>query len=143
MCGIVGVCNLDSEPVAEPLLRRMTEALRHRGPDGEGYFFDGGVAFGHRRLSIIDLSSAGNQPMANETGSIVVTYNGEIYNFRELRRELESFGHQFRSHTDTEVVVHGFEQWGEQCLERFNGMFAFAVFDRTRRRLFVARDRYG
>lgn len=143
MCGIVGVCNLDGKPVATSLIKRMTDIIAHRGPDGEGHYTDGPVALGHRRLAIIDLSPAGHQPMGNETGDVVITYNGEIYNFQKLRVELESAGHQFHSHTDTEVVVHAYEEWGERCVDRFNGMFAFAIYDRRRRRLFVARDRYG
>src|SRR3990167_4431741 len=143
MCGIVGVCNLNGEPVAECLLRRMTNAIAHRGPDGEGHYTDGQVGLGHRRLAIIDLTTAAHQPMANETGKVLLTYNGEIYNFQKLRVELEALGHRFHSSTDSEVVVHGWEEWGEECLLRFNGMFAFAIWDRTQRRLFLARDRYG
>jgi asparagine synthase (glutamine-hydrolysing) len=143
MCGIVGICNVDAAPVCETTLRRMVDILQHRGPDGQGCFIDGCIGFGHRRLSIIDLTAAGSQPIANEDDNVVAIYNGEIYNFRELRRELEARGHDFRSRTDSEVVVHAFEQWGEKCLDRFNGMFAFAIYDRRERRLFLARDRYG
>lgn len=143
MCGIVGVCNLNGEPVPASLLKRMTDLLAYRGPDGEGQYTDGSVGLGHRRLAILDLSPAGQQPMANETGEVVITYNGEVYNFRELRRELEATGHRFRSRTDSEVVLHAYEQWGTACVNRFNGMFAFAIWDRRRRRLFLARDRYG
>ncbi|MGQ9581650.1 MAG: asparagine synthase (glutamine-hydrolyzing) [Armatimonadota bacterium] len=143
MCGIVGVCNLNGEPVPAGLLKRMTDIIAHRGPDGEGYYTDGPVGLGHRRLAIIDLSPAGQQPMANETGDVIITYNGEIYNFQKLRVELEALGHHFHSRTDTEVVVHAYEEWGDECLDCFNGMFAFAIWDRPRRRLFLARDRYG
>lgn len=143
MCGIVGVCNPRGEPVAAPLIQRMTRALAHRGPDGEGHYTDGAVALGHRRLAIIDLSPAGQQPMANEDGSVVISYNGEIYNFQRLRVELEAQGHRFHSRTDTEVVVHAYEAWGDECVQRLNGMFAFAIWDRPRRRVFLARDRYG
>ena len=143
MCGIVGVCNLRGEPVPTGLLKRMTDIISHRGPDGEGHYTDGPVGLGHRRLAIIDLSPAGNQPMANETGSVIITYNGEIYNFQKLRVELEALGHRFHSKTDTEVVVHAYEEWGEECLDHFNGMFAFAILDRFRKRLFLARDHYG
>jgi len=143
MCGIVGVCHRNGEPVSSVLLKRMTDTIAHRGPDGEGYYIDGSVGLGHRRLAIIDLSPAGHQPMANETGDVVITCNGEIYNFQKLRVELEALGHRFHSRTDTEVVVHAYEEWGEECVDLFNGMFAFAVWDRPRRRLWLARDRYG
>lgn len=143
MCGIAGVFNVSGEPVSEAVVRRMTDAIAHRGPDGEGVWCDSGVALGNRRLAIIDLSHAGNQPLANEDGSVVVTYNGEIYNFRTLRTELESAGHRFTSGADTEVIVHAYEEWGDACLERLHGMFAFALWDGPRRRLFVARDRFG
>jgi asparagine synthase (glutamine-hydrolysing) len=143
MCGIAGVCNLNGEPVSSGLLQRMTDIIAHRGPDGEGHYTDGPVGLGHRRLAIIDLSPAGHQPMASVSGDVVITYNGEIYNFQKLRVELEALGYQFHSRTDTEVVIHAYEQWGEECLTRFNGMFAFALWDRARRRLFLARDRFG
>lgn len=143
MCGIVGVCNLNNEPVPAVLLTRMTDIIAHRGPDGQGHYFDGPVGLGHRRLAIIDLSPSGHQPMANETGEIVITYNGEIYNFPKLRVELEARGHQFHSRSDTEVIIHAYEEWGEGCVEQFDGMFAFAIWDSPRRRLFVSRDRYG
>jgi asparagine synthase (glutamine-hydrolysing) len=143
MCGIAGVCNTNGEAVPSGLLKRMTDVIAHRGPDSEGHYTDGPVGLGHRRLAIIDLSPAGRQPMANETGDAVVTFNGEIYNFQKLRVELEALGHQFHSRTDTEVILHGYEQWGEACVEHFNGMFAFGLWDRRRQRLFLARDRYG
>lgn len=143
MCGIAGIFNLRGEPVPAGLLRRMTDSMAHRGPDGEGHYVDGPIGLGHRRLAIIDLSPAGHQPMANEAGDTVITYNGEIYNFQKLRIELEACGHRFHSRTDTEVVVHAYEQWGEQCLERFDGMFAFAIWSQRRQQLFLARDRFG
>jgi asparagine synthase (glutamine-hydrolysing) len=143
MCGIAGICHVDGEPVALPSLQRMTDLLSHRGPDGEGHYADGPVGLGHRRLAIIDLSSAGHQPMANETGDVVITYNGEIFNFQTLRVELESLGHRFHSRTDSEVAVHAYEAWGPASVERLNGMFAFAIWDARRRRLFLARDRVG
>lgn len=143
MCGIVGVCNLNGEPVPAGLLKRMTDVIAHRGPDGEGAYTDGPIGLGHRRLAIIDLSPAGHQPMANVAGDVVITYNGEIYNFQRLRVELEALGYQFHSRTDTEVIIHAYEQWGDECITRFNGMFAFAIWHRARRRLFLARDRYG
>jgi asparagine synthase (glutamine-hydrolysing) len=143
MCGIVGVCNLNGEPVAEGLVRRMTNRIAHRGPDGEGYYTDGPIGLGHRRLAIIDLTAAGQQPIANETADVILSYNGEIYNFQTLRVELEALGHRFHSNTDSEVVVHAWEQWKEDCLQRFNGMFAFVLWDRVERRLCLARDRFG
>jgi asparagine synthase (glutamine-hydrolysing) len=143
MCGIAGVSNVNGESVAMPLLQQMTRLLAHRGPDGEGHYTDGGIGLGHRRLAIIDLSEAAHQPMSNETGDVVITYNGEIYNFQTLRVELEARGHRFHSRTDSEVVVHAYEEWGPGCVTRFNGMFAFGLWDQARSRLFLARDRFG
>ncbi|MBI3325325.1 MAG: asparagine synthetase B, partial [Nitrospinae bacterium] len=143
MCGIAGVYNLDGRPVATGVIKTMTDSLVHRGPDGEGWYIDGALGLGHRRLAILDLSPAGRQPMSNETGDVILTYNGEIYNFQTLRLELEALGHQFHSQTDAEVVVHAYEVWGPACVERFNGMFAFALWDAQQRRLLLARDRYG
>ena len=143
MCGITGVLHFDSEPVSPVTLRRMTDAIAHRGPDGEGHFMDGPVGLGHRRLAIIDLSPAGHQPMATADGRYTISYNGEIYNFQELRIELEALGHQFKSRTDSEVVLKAYAQWGEKALNKFNGMFALAIWDRVKRELFLARDRYG
>jgi len=143
MCGIVGIFNRNGEPVPAGLLKRMTDVIAHRGPDGEGHYTDGPVGLGHRRLAIIDLTPTGHQPMSNKTGEVVITYNGEVYNFQKLRIELEALGYQFHSHTDTEVVLHAYEEWGEACVAHFNGMFAFAIWDKPRRRLFLARDRYG
>ncbi len=143
MCGITGMLHFDGEPVSPVVLRRMTDAIAHRGPDGEGQFIDGPLGLGHRRLAIIDLSPAGHQPMATPDGRYTLTYNGEVYNFQELRVELESLGHQFKSRTDSEVVLKAYAQWGERAVERFNGMFAFAIWDKHERTLFLARDRYG
>ena len=144
MCGICGIISLDGEqPVAETVLRQMTAAQRHRGPDDEGYFCANGVGLGFCRLAILDLTPAGHQPMTNEDGTIWLVFNGEIYNFQELVPILEQAGHQFRSRSDSEVIIHAYEQWGEQCLHRFNGMFAFALWDSRTRRLFLARDRLG
>ena len=143
MCGIAGILNVDGVPADPAVLQRMTDAIAHRGPDADGCWTSAGVGLGNRRLAIIDLSDAGRQPMTNEDGTIVLTYNGEIYNFAELRAELEAAGHVFRSHTDTEVVVHAYEEWGLEALPRFNGMFGFALWDEPRRRLVVARDRFG
>jgi asparagine synthase (glutamine-hydrolysing) len=143
MCGITGIVDLVGErPLDMQLLRRMTGALTHRGPDGDGFHLEPGVGFGHRRLSIIDLEG-GKQPLYNEDYSVVVTFNGEIFNFLEIEAELVARGHVFRTRCDTEVIVHGWEEWGERCIERFNGMFAFAIWDQKRRTLFLARDRLG
>lgn len=143
MCGIAGIVNGDGEPAAIRLLQRMTDALAHRGPDGEGFYTDGAVGFGHRRLAIIDLSPAGRQPMASPDGRWVITYNGEIFNFQELRVELEALGRRFHSRTDTEVLLTAISQWGLSAIERFNGMFAFALLDRESREVILVRDRYG
>lgn len=143
MCGIAGIVNLDGAPVSPPVLTKMTDAIAHRGPDGEGHWIDGAVGLGHRRLAIIDLSPLGRQPMLSENGRYVLTYNGEIYNFRELRTELESLGHSFHSSTDSEVLLAALAEWGIASIGRFNGMFAFALWDREERRLTLARDRYG
>jgi asparagine synthase (glutamine-hydrolysing) len=143
MCGICGKINFDrAEPVAPQLLQRMTNVIRHRGPDGDGQHIDGPVALGHRRLSIIDLST-GDQPMCNEDGTVWVVFNGEIYNFEALRRELQQRGHTFKSSSDTEVIVHMYEELGDACVARFQGMFAFALWDARRQRLLLARDRVG
>ncbi|MBI2193195.1 MAG: asparagine synthase (glutamine-hydrolyzing) [Planctomycetes bacterium] len=143
MCGITGVLNLSGEPVSPVLLQRMAAALAHRGPDGEGFYTDRFIGLAHRRLAIIDLSAAGHQPMMTEDGRHLLVYNGEVYNFQELRLELEARHHRFRSRTDSEAVVYAMAEWGEKALDRFNGMFAFAVWDRVKQELFLARDRYG
>ncbi len=170
MCGICGIFHRDGKPVALSILRRMNESLRHRGPDGEGYYsnsdppfslhegrssfhgkspldsclppLSGNVGLAHRRLAIIDLST-GDQPLSNEDGSVWVVFNGEIYNFQELREELQSRGHRFRTRSDTEVIVHGWEEWGEAAAEKFRGMFAIGLWDEKRRLLWLARDRLG
>jgi len=143
MCGIAGIVSLNGDAVPAVVIRRMTDSVAHRGPDGEGCYTDGAVGLGHRRLAIIDLSAAGHQPMMSADGRYVITYNGEIYNFQELRAELEAAGQRFRSRTDTEVLLQAFAAWGEACLERLNGMFAFAIWDRIAQRLLLGRDRYG
>ena len=143
MCGIAGIFNTDGKPVSVVTLRSMTDAIAHRGPDGEGFFTDSFIGLGHRRLAIIDLSEAGHQPMVTPEGDAVLSYNGEVYNFQELRTELEGNGYSFRSRTDTEVVLFAYKKWGIRCVERFNGMFAFAVWDKRSQTLLLARDRYG
>jgi len=143
MCGIVGIFNLDRAPVPPLLLQRMTRTLAHRGPDGEGFYIDGSLALGHRRLAIIDLSPAAAQPMSTEDEALTVVFNGEIYNFLELRRQLEAIGYAFRSKSDTEVLLYAYDAWGGDCLRRLNGMFAFALWDKRKRELVMARDRYG
>lgn len=143
MCGITGIFDLTGKrEISRELLSRMNETQFHRGPDEGGLHIEPGLGFGHRRLSIIDLSS-GQQPLFNEDKTVVVTYNGEIYNFPELTQELKGLGHQFSTHCDTEVIVHAWEEWGEACVEQFRGMFSFAVWDRNHEKLFLARDRLG
>jgi asparagine synthase (glutamine-hydrolysing) len=143
MCGICGIFNLDREPISHRHLKAMIDALSHRGPDDEGLFIDINIALGHRRLSVLDVTPSGHQPMATEDGNIVLVYNGEIYNYPELKIELEASGYQFRSRTDTEVLLHGYEKWGMGVVERLNGMFAFALWDERSRTLYLVRDRYG
>ena len=143
MCGITGKLWFDpARTVPRDLLVRMTNRVVHRGPDAGGYYVNGSIGLGHRRLSIIDLAT-GDQPLGNEDGSVQVVFNGEIYNFAEVRDELQARGHQFRTRSDTEIIVHGFEEWGEACVSRFRGMFAFAVWDDRRRLLLLGRDRLG
>jgi asparagine synthase (glutamine-hydrolysing) len=144
MCGIVGKLYFDPDrAVAQEELVQMARTLVHRGPDGEGIWVDGNVGLAHRRLAVIDLSAQAGQPMCNEDGSVWITFNGEIYNFQELHQDLEKQGHTFRTHSDTEVIVHAYEEYGRECLERLRGMFAFAIWDNRTRILFCARDRVG
>src|SRR5262245_53790534 len=142
MCGIAGIIDGQGRGVDRSSLERMCSRLAHRGHDAESFFVNHDAGLAQRRLSIIDLAS-GKQPMANEDGSIWVTFNGEIYNFQELRERLEGLGHRFATHSDTEVIVHAYEQYGIDCVRHFRGMFAFGVWDIPRRRLFLARDRVG
>src|SRR2546426_7690696 len=143
MCGIVGIVQLDPrERVEEVRLRRMRDILRHRGPDGAGLWVEGPVGLGHRRLAIVDVAG-GHQPMANEDQTVWIVFNGEIYNHAELRPELEARGHRYRTRSDTETIIHLYEEEGERCVERLQGMFAFAIWDRAQRRLLLARDRLG
>ena len=143
MCGVVGYLNLDDAPAAVRVVERMTSAVAHRGRDGSGTWVEGPLAFGHRRLAIIDLTAAAAQPMLSADGRFVISYNGEVYNFRELRAELQARGRSFRSSSDTEVIVEAFSEWGASAIERLNGMFALALWDRAERRLLLVRDRFG
>lgn len=143
MCGIAGYHNLSGMPASSDTARLMAEALRHRGPDGLDACAEGSVAFGHVRLAILDLTGAGRQPMRTLDGLYTIVYNGEVYNFADLRAELVRLGHAFRSRTDTEVILHAYREWGAGCVPRLNGMFAFCIHDAVRNVLFFARDRYG
>ncbi len=142
MCGILGILNANGEPVDRGKPLSMAAVMTHRGPDGEGAYCDGPVGLAHRRLSIIDLSG-GTQPMSNEDGSVWITFNGEIYNFPDLKCELEARGHRFKTRSDTEAIVHSYEEYGPDCVKRLRGMFAFGIWDARRSRLFLARDRMG
>jgi len=158
MCGITGIININRAPVSEKILMNMANVLKHRGPDDEGYFTNrhnvdrckkwkhcegvGNVGLAHMRLSIIDVSS-GHQPISNEDSTVWVTYNGEIYNYRDLRTELLHRGHKFATHSDTEVIVHAYEEWGDKCVQKFRGMFAFVIWDQCHEKVFAARDRLG
>lgn len=143
MCGVAGVINLDGRLVEIADLRRMTSAIQHRGPDGEGHWQEDNVGLGHRRLSIIDLTDSGSQPMVSHDGRYVLSYNGEIYNYKKLRSELVGLGRKFRGESDTEVVLNSLSQWGPEALAKFNGMFALALWDRVEKQMLLARDRYG
>jgi asparagine synthase (glutamine-hydrolysing) len=142
MCGICGRFNLDGRPVQAAEITAMRDVMRHRGPDGEGLFVEGSVGLGHRRLSIIDLEG-GRQPLANEDGTVTTVFNGEIYNFRDLRTDLQARGHVLATKSDTEVIVHQYEESGDDCVSQFRGMFAFALWDSRRRQLLLVRDRLG
>src|SRR5688572_7546136 len=144
MCGITGYVKFKGA-VTEQNCIAMMDAIKHRGPDGSGMYINESktVALGHRRLSFLDLTEAGKQPMTNENGTIWITYNGEIYNYIELREELEKCGHQFYSHSDTEVIIHGYEEWGYDVVNHLKGMFAFGIWDEKKQQLYLARDRFG
>ena len=142
MCGICGVVNFDRSPVNPADLRTMMSSMKHRGPDDEGIYVDNNVGFGHVRLSILDLSEAGHQPMFFRDNQYCITYNGEIFNYLELRSELSS-KYEFETNTDTEVVLASYIEWGEKCLDKFNGMWAFAIHDRRTNQIYLSRDRYG
>lgn len=145
MCGVVGVWNRNGEPVDQAVLEQFTDSLSHRGPDGNGFYIDpkAGLGFGHRRLAIIDTTDGGRQPMSFADERYWITYNGEIYNFLELKSELEGYGYQFQTDSDTEVILTSYHHWGEDCQLRFNGMWAFAIWDCQERKLFLSRDRFG
>ena len=142
MCGICGIYSKTDKPISPVMIQKMTKSINHRGPDGKGFYEDSTIALGHRRLSIIDLEG-GSQPLSNEDGSIIIVFNGEVYNYIELRKELINFGHNFKTDSDTEVIVHSYEQWGKDCVKRFNGMFAFAIWNKQNKELFIARDHLG
>jgi len=143
MCGIAGIINFKNESVSKSNIKKMTDAIAHRGPDGEGQFTDKNVGLGHRRLSVIDLSEKASQPMVSHDNNFIIVYNGEIYNFQAIRKELEIMGYHFQSTSDTEVLLYSYIEWGIDCLPRFNGIFAVAIYDRINNKLFMARDRYG
>lgn len=143
MCGIIGILNPQQRDISSSAARACLEQLAHRGPDDEGWYEDPFIMLGHRRLSIMDLSPAGHEPMSNEDGTVWITFNGEIYHFWKLRSELQEMGHVFRSTSDVEVVIHGYEQWGRGVLDRIDGMFAFGIWDARSRTLLLARDRLG
>src|SRR5437879_4170465 len=143
MCGIAGQFNFERrEPVEPATIRRMTDSIRHRGPDDEGYLISGPLGLGFRRLSIIDLAG-GHQPMSDAEETVWIIFNGEIYNYRELRAELQGKGHQFRTNSDTEVIIHGYKEWGTDVFNHLNGMFGLAIWGVPKQRLVVARDAMG
>src|SRR5262249_13162621 len=142
MCGIAGIVRRDGAPVDCELLARMNEAIRHRGPDDDGFYFNDGVGLAMRRLSIIDLKS-GKQPIHSADGKAWIVFNGEIYNYRELRKHLEARGHRFYTDSDTEAIVHAYDEFGTECPKHLRGMFAFAIWDERQNSLFLARDRVG
>ena len=143
MCGLTGIFDtIGARPIDPGVLTAMNDSIAHRGPDGDGFLLEPGIGLGHRRLAIIDVAG-GKQPLYNETGDVSIVFNGEIYNYRETMAELIALGHQFKTHSDTEVIVHGWEEWGPSVLSRLRGMFVFALWDRRRQTLFLARDRLG
>ena len=143
MCGILAILNFDNKNIDEDLLIRMRDTMYHRGPDDAGVYIEGSVGLAHRRLSIIDLSKTGHQPMANEDKTVFLVFNGEIYNYVELRENLIKMGHRFFSTSDSEVIIHQYEEDGEKCLDKLNGMFGFVIWDTKKQSLFAARDRLG
>ena len=143
MCGICGDIRLDGKPASRGVIEKMNRRLARRGPDDDGLYVDQQVAFGHRRLSIIDLSEKSHQPFVDQQHDLVLVFNGTIYNYRELRSDLSSRGHKFTSEGDSEVIVKAWAEWGMQCVDRLAGMFAFVIYDRQQRMCFMARDRLG
>ena len=143
MCGICGIIKFDGSPALHPPLQSMMQAMKHRGPNDEGTFIDKNTGLGFVRLSILDLSSAGHQPMQSKDERFTMVFNGEIFNYVELREELRQLGHQFDTQTDSEVLLAAYQEWGEDCLHKFNGMWALAIYDRKENSLFASRDRYG
>ena len=145
MCGIAGIIRLNKKPVRQSKLKTMTETLVHRGPDGEGHWLNQkcNVGFGHRRLSVIDLTESASQPMHYSDNRLTITYNGEIYNYIEIKKELKSKGYKFITNSDTEVILASYHYWGKNCLAQFDGMFAFAIWDEFNQETFCARDRFG
>ncbi|OAD21596.1 asparagine synthase (glutamine-hydrolyzing), partial [Candidatus Thiomargarita nelsonii] len=142
MCGISGIINKSKKPIDEKEIKNMNDLISHRGPDDEGFFWGDSFAFGHRRLSILDLSNHGHQPM-NYLDKYTITYNGEIYNYLEIKEELLKEGYIFNSNTDTEVILASYAKWGEDCVQKFNGMWAFAIYDKENNHIFCSRDRFG
>ena len=142
MCGISGIVNLNGSLVQAEEIEKINDLIKHRGPDDEGYFFEKNLAFGHRRLAIIDLTDAGHQPMSFKE-RYVITFNGEIFNYIELREELKELGYVFETSTDTEVILASYDKWGKEAVSRFNGMWAFALYDRSQNIIFCSRDRFG
>ena len=143
MCGIAIAIGLNGRPIERVAIERMAKSLFHRGPDDSGIYLDGAVGMGFRRLSILDLSEAGHQPMVSEDEQYVLVFNGEIFNYVELRSELRQLGYQFRSSGDSEVLLAAYREWGRECLSKLNGMWAFVIYDRRHRRIFGSRDRFG
>ena len=143
MCGICGQINFDHSPIQADALERMTKAIEHRGPDAHGIYVKENIGLGHQRLSIIDLSDEATQPMHNDAKTVSIVYNGELYNYQALQKELEQLGAVFRTSSDTEVLLKAYQVWGIDCLQKLDGMFAFAIWDHQEQRLFLARDRVG
>ena len=143
MCGITGIFNVNGKKLSIQTLKRMTDVITHRGPDSSGYWTDTFVGFGHRRLAILDLTETGHQPMLSQDKQLIITFNGEIYNYQEIKNELVMRGYRFISTSDTEVLLYAYQEWGTECLKMLNGMFAFAIWDNRSQQLFAARDRYG